>query len=239
MSELDKIRKLIDMDATGAIDTLKEVNVDDSVLPQPKNYEDQLRKLIREEKLSGMPNVDARVADTAKRSRMALPLEKEQLLKAARQEGGSRMITPLEKSSLEARKKALLRMGSKAGKEIGEEAGKGLLKGGFKRAAGLALGPIGLLASEAADASELGPEKNSRDSLLEAPIDAETKQMLLRKQDVRDKVNSPDYLREMLLDSGKVDDMVDSMDSRSDEQREKDAEALLRKKQILSGMRLK
>ena len=140
---------------------------------------------------------------------------------------GSRMVSQLEKAGLKSRMDALLKMGSKAGKGLG------------RKAAGLAIGGPMMLASEMADAAELGPEKGSRDRLIESPIDSEIKQMLLRKQDVRDKVNSPDYFRELVQDEGKVRDMVDSLDKRSDEQREKDAEALLRKKQILSGMRIK
>lgn len=178
------------------------------------------------EKIFGKTEAKADFQDRIKRERAARGMD---ILEKAKEKSKKVRWLPDTSDDVtkEVKRSALKKMGSKAG--------RGLLR----RAAGLAIGGPMMLASEMADAAELGPKKDSRDAIVEAPIDAEMKQMLLRKHDVREKVNSPDYFRELVQDEGKVEDMVDSLDKRSDEQKEKDAEDMLRRKQILSGYKLK
>lgn len=211
-------------DATGSFDTAK-MAVDESVLPSPDKYDDILKKYIAEGKLTGIPVSDARIADDAGLSRMAQPMEKDMLLKAKLNPKGSRMVTPAELEKLAARKSILQKMT------------RPLASKGLSRAAGLALGPLGLLASEAADASELGPAKGSRDEIIESARPAEEKAALLRGLDTMEKTRRPDYMEDVNVMRRKVEDLIESQDTRSMEEKERDAEANLRKQQILRGLR--
>lgn len=204
-----------------------------------KNIMEQLVELARSNKRTDIPALDAKLADDLGQSRMALPVEKERLLKAARDPMGSRMVTSAEMSGLEARKKALKKMKSRGLREAGEELGEKALKKGLGRAAGLAIGGPMMLASELADASELGPEKGSRDAILESAIPAEEKKLLLDKLARREKILSPDYEKDQIEMARKVQDLIDRQDDGISEEDESEAEKRLRKIQILRGQRFK
>lgn len=99
---IDFPSKKVADDGTDILDTLKKVDVDDSALPNPTKYDDQLMKAVRENKLTGMPNVDARISDTAGRSRMALPMERNQISKAKLDPSGARMASSREMDKIKA-----------------------------------------------------------------------------------------------------------------------------------------
>lgn len=174
MDKKNKMLKLVE-DATGVFDTAG-LNVDESVLPEPDSYDDILKKAVAEERLTGIPVADARIADTAGRSRMAQQLELDQLRKAKIDPEGSRMITPREKSKLAARKNILQKMARKMGSGLG------------RKAAGLAIGGPLALASELADASEIG--LSERDEIIESTkYSPEEKKALLRGLDMKKKLS--------------------------------------------------
>lgn len=203
-----RLLKLLD-DATGVYDTGK-MSVDESVLPSPDKYDDILKKAIADQKLTGIPVADARIADTAGLSRMAQPMEKDMLRKAKLDPEGSRMISKAEKEMLDKksgimdkleRKAAGSRMASqleldKLGKsrmadsvemgalrKIAGKFGKGL----GRKAAGLAIGGPLMLASEMADASEIGI--SPRDEIIESTeYTPEQKKALLRGLDMKMKL---------------------------------------------------
>lgn len=193
-------------------------------MEQGSKYKKLLDAIMSErlglDKAAGIPYEEA-AKKIAESSATKFPVE----------EIGSRMATSDELGKLAARKRILEKMSGKAASKLG--------KSGLSRAAGLALGPLGLLASEGADAAELGPQEGSRDAIIESPIDAESKKMLLDKLDRKEKILDPSYLNDLGVMSNKVDDIMESNDTRSEAQKEKDAETNLRKEQILRGLRLR
>lgn len=122
---------------------------------------DQLVDMILSGKKSGVPAIDAQVADALEESRMALPVEREEGFKAKRDPKGSRMITPSERDGLAKRQKVLKRM-SRPIKEVGSEAAEKVGKVGLKRAASV-LGPVAAGLMEMSDVEAAGeaetPEK--------------------------------------------------------------------------------
>lgn len=157
------------------------------------NIMDQMVDMILSGEKSGVPAIDAQVADALEESRMALPAEREELLKAKRVEGGSKMISPEDKSKLLKRKEILNKMRRPAS-EVAEKAGKGILKGIGRKAAGLAIGGPLALASEMADASEIGTSED--DKMLESTeYTPEQKEALKRGIDMK---------RKLLSESGDV-----------------------------------
>ena len=189
-----RLLKLLD-DATGVYDTGK-MSVDESVLPSPDKYDDILKKAIADQKLTGIPVADARIADTAGLSRMAQPMEKDMLRKAKLDPEGSRMISKAEKEMLDKKSGIMDKLKRKAtGSRMADSVEMGALrkiagkfgKGLGRKAAGLAIGGPLMLASEMADASEIGI--SPRDEIIESTeYTPEQKKALLRGLDMKMKL---------------------------------------------------
>jgi hypothetical protein len=181
------------------------------------NIMDQIVDMIISGEKSGVPAIDAQIADALEESRMALPSEKEELLRAKRNPAGSRMIKPSERASLEAREAMLKKMSKGSGKEVAKKVGKRAGTELLKKVAGVAVPVLGL-GMEAADAAELGPAEGSRDALIESPdYTAEQKQKLLRALAAKQKARQPDFFKDLIQTEEKVQGMVDSVDPRSKE----------------------
>lgn len=147
---------------------------------------------------------------------------------------GSKMVNPKQLKALSLMKKA---------KGIGSKVfGKGL-----GRAASMAAGPLGMLISEGADAADLGPEEGSRDAAMESgeldefnrkqDLEKMMKENLERKDKVKEKVMSPEYLDDNKYVREISDDTA--VGDREFERRSKEAEVRQRRMDILSGRKLR
>ena len=224
MNDYDPKKYLAQLEAEKAksspkLRLLEDVSSDVVDLPESKTG-NELADILR--KRRGFDNLGSNMMPEEELTKR---MAGSKLIPEAAEEVGSRMVTPAELEKLAARKNILQKMT------------RPLASKGLSRAAGLALGPLGLLASEAADASELGPAKGSRDEIIESARPAEEKAALLRGLDTMEKTRRPDYMEDVDDMRRKVEDLIERQDTRSMEEKERDAEANLRKQQILRGLR--
>ena len=224
MNDYDPKKYLAQLEAEKAksspkLRLLEDVSSDVVDLPESKTG-NELADILR--KRRGFDNLGSNMMPEKELTKR---MAGSKLIPEAAEEVGSRMVTPAELKKLAARKGILQKMT------------RPLASKGLGRAAGLALGPLGLLASEAADASELGPAKGSRDEIIESARPAEEKAALLRGLDTMEKTRRPDYMEDVGNMRRKVEDLIERQDTRSMEEKERDAEANLRKQQILRGLR--